>query len=352
MAYFRETIEQMAGYTPGFQPKQADVVKLNTNENPWPASPKVTRAIVGMTAENLRKYPEAAGDSFRAAAAKVLGVEADNIVCTNGGDDLLTICIRAVCDASRPVAFAEPTYSLYPVLAKLQGCEVIQVARDEKGGLDQLAEIDAPLTIVCNPNAPTCDLLGIDLLAKLAGRLSGVLLIDEAYVDFADDNAVRLTQEFDNVIILRSMSKGYSLAGIRFGFGIADAGLIAGLMKVKDSYNVDAVAIAAATAAISDQPWLKTNVEKIKSERLRLVEALNTIGLAAGHSQTNFVLAACVQKDAKEVYDELVKRNIFVRYFALPGLEDKLRITVGTPEQNDKLLAALKEIFEKEVPNG
>jgi len=343
MGYFRDTIEKMAGYTPGFQPKSADMVKLNTNENPWPASPKVAEAIGKLTAENLRKYPNTTGDDFRTAAAAVLGVKPEMIICTNGGDDLLTICFRAVCDANRSVAFAQPTYSLYPVLAELQGCEAIEVQRDENGSLDELAKIDAALTIVCNPNAPTGELLPVSALAELAAELTGVLLIDEAYVDFARDNAVRLVSEFDNVIILRSMSKGYSLAGIRFGYGIADARLIDGLMKVKDSYNVDAAAIAAATAAIGDQDYLKTNVQKIVNERTRLTQQLRIMGFEAADSQTNFVLAKSVKKPARDIYEALSRKNIFVRYFSLPGLDDKLRITVGTPEQNDRLLAALKE---------
>ncbi len=345
MGYFRKTIEQIVGYTPGFQPKTADAVKLNTNENPWPCSPKVLEAIGNLTTETLQKYPEATGDSFRKAAAPVLGVEPKNIICTNGGDDLLTICFRAFCDTDCPVAFAEPTYSLYPVLADLQGCEAIQIERDEKKSLDELAKIDAAMTIVCNPNAPMGDFISIDELATLAGQLSGVLLIDEAYVDFAEDNAVRLIKDFDNVIILRSMSKGYSLAGIRFGYGIADVQLIDGLMKVKDSYNVDTMAIAAATAAIGDQDYFNANVKKVIAERGRLTQALRAMGFEVGSSQTNFVLARSIKKEAKVVYEALVERNIFIRYFSLPGLEDKLRITIGTPEQNDKLLAALEEII-------
>jgi histidinol-phosphate aminotransferase len=344
MAYFRDTIEQMAGYTPGFQPKQADVVKLNTNENPYPPSSRVVEAIRNLPPEKLRKYPEAAGDSFRNAAADVLGIRPENILCTNGGDDLLTICFRAFCDAGRPVAYAQPTYSLYPVLANLQGCERIEVKRDPKGSLDKLARIDAPLTVICNPNAPTCDFISVDALAALAAKLTGVLLIDEAYVDFADDNAIRLTNDYNNVIVLRSMSKGYSLAGIRFGFGIAQKMLIDGLMKVKDSYNVDTVSIAAAAAAIRDQAYLKENVQKIVNERTRLTEQLRTMGFEVGDSQTNFILTRCVAQNAKDVFDALVQRNIYVRYFALPGLEDKLRITIGTPQQNDLLLDALKEI--------
>lgn len=345
MTYFRKTIEDMAGYVPGFQPKSAEVIKLNSNENPWPASPKVFEAIADLTPLNFQRYPEAAGDSFRAAAAQVLDVRPENIICTNGGDDLLTICVRVCCDHTRPMAYAQPTYSLYPVLAQIQGCEAIEVPRDAKGTLDELAKINAPLTIVCNPNAPTCDFLKIDALAELAGRLTGVLLIDEAYVDFAEDNAIRLVKQFENVLILRSMSKGYSLAGLRFGFGIGSPKLIEGLMKAKDSYNADVIALAAATAAIRDQAHLKSNVEKVIAERTRLTEQLTSLGFEVGPSRTNFLLADCLVHNAKLIHEALTKRNIYIRYFSLPGLENKLRITVGTPAQNDTLLAALKEII-------
>jgi histidinol-phosphate aminotransferase len=345
MGYFRKTIEQMAGYTSGFQPKQIDAVKLNTNENPWPASPKVLEAIRGLTVGNLQKYPEAAGGSFRNAAAAALGIKPDTIICTNGGDDLLTICFRAFCDADRSVAYAQPTYSLYPILAEIQGCQAIEIPRAANGSFDELSKINAPLTIVCNPNAPTCDMLSIDSLARLAEKLTGVLLIDEAYVDFAESNAIRLIDDFDNVILLRSMSKGYSLAGIRFGFGIAAVSLIEGLMKVKDSYNVDAMAIVAATVAIGDQPHFKANVQKIIGERTRLTGQLRSMGLDVPDSQTNFILAQCREQNAENIYIKLIEKNIYIRHFALPGLEDKLRITIGTPEQNDKLLAALTEII-------
>lgn len=348
MSYLRDNIERMAGYTPGFQPTGTDVVKLNTNENPYPASPKVLEAIRQTTAEQLRRYPEPAGESFCRAAAEALGVGPENILCTNGGDDLLNICVRACCDAGRPVAYIQPTYSLYPVLAEIQGCPTIEIDRSQPDALDRLARANAALTIVCNPNAPTCELLPINALASLASKLSGVLLIDEAYADFADENALWLTRHFDNVILLRSMSKGYSLAGLRFGFGIANASLIDGLMKVRDSYPVDAVALRAAAAAIADQAYFLENVGKIKAERTRLIAALRATGLEVPDSQTNFVLARCVTKHAEAVFKALAEKHIFVRYFRLPGLEDKLRITVGTPEQNDRLLAAIKQILATE----
>ena len=354
MGYFRKNIEKASGYMPGFQPfdsaqgkpAQKNIIKLNTNENPYPPSPKVLKAISEITAEQLRRYPDPVGNIFRQAAAKLNGVSADYIMCCNGGDDLLTIAVRAFCDENHPVAYPVPTYSLYPVLAELQNCKAVEIPFDGEFNLPaKLANTDAGLTIVCNPNAPSASFISVGELASLADELSGVLLIDEAYVDFAEENCTELVKNFNNVIILRSMSKGYSLAGMRFGYAIAQPELINGLMKVKDSYNVDAVAIAAATAAIEDSDYFQQNIEKVKAQRKVLTEQLRKLGFVVPDSFTNFVLADIKSCKANEIYDKLAERNIFVRYFDLPGLQDKLRITVGTPEQNDKLICALKEIL-------
>jgi len=351
MGYFRENIEKAKGYEPGFQPGQADdVVKLNTNENPYPPSPAVMKALAEMTAEQFRRYPDPQGNAFRQAAAEINGVQPDNIMCCNGGDELLSMAIRAFCDENRPVAYPVPTYSLYPVLANLQNCKAIEIPFDGEFNLPaKLSATSAALTIVCNPNAPTGTFISVGELASLAYELTGVLLIDEAYVDFAEANCTSLVKDLDNVIILRSMSKGYSLAGLRFGYAIAQTELIAGLMKVKDSYNVDAVAIALATAAIKDQQCFKENVEKIKENRKELAEQLRLLNFEVPNSSTNFVLAKSKNGKAGEIYDKLVQRNIYVRYFDLPGVDDKLRITVGTKEQNQKLLSALQDILSGEI---
>jgi histidinol-phosphate aminotransferase len=350
MSYFRENIDKLAGYTPGFQPDSADVIKLNTNENPYPPSPKVTKAIAGVSAESLRKYPcPFLGDTFRDAAAEVLSVDADYIICTNGGDDLLTIAIRSFCDHNRPIAYPGPTYSLYPVLSDIQNCPPdIEIPFGKDGSLpDELASTGAALTIVCNPNAPTGSFISPEEIKKLADKLKGksILLVDEAYADYAQDNCLKLIDECENVIILRSMSKGYSLCGLRFGFGIAPKPIIEGLRKVKDSYNVDTISIAAATAAMKDQEYFKANIEKVISERTRLTESLRQLSMEVPDSQSNFVLAKCTNCDAAGIYEQLAEKNIYVRYFKLAGLTDKLRITVGTKEQNDKLIAALKSIL-------
>jgi len=350
MGYFRENIEKTKGYQPGFQPSETDVIKLNTNENPYPPSPQVLKALAEIGAEQLRLYPDPEGNTFRQAAAEVNGVPAEYIMCCNGGDDLLTIAFRAFCDENRAVAYPVPTYSLYPVLAKLQNCKAIEIPFDSEFNLPaKLTNTGAALTIVCNPNAPNGSFISVDELASLADELSSVLLIDEAYVDFAEKNCAALVKDFDNVIILRSMSKGYSLAGMRFGYAIAQPDLIAGLAKLKDSYNVDAVAIAVATAAIKDQNYFKKNIEKVKESRKELTEQLRVLGFEVPNSFANFVLAENKNCKANEIYDKLVQRNIYVRYFDSPDLRDKLRITVGRKEQNDKLISALKEILSEEI---
>jgi histidinol-phosphate aminotransferase len=346
VTYFREDVERTDGYVPGFQPKQTDAVKLNANENPYPPSPAVMKALAGLTAEHLRRYPESRGDSFREAAAEVNGVEPDHIICGKGGDDLLSIALRAFCDESRPVAYPSPTYSLYRVLAELESCKALEIPFDEGFRLPAgLADTGAALTIVCNPNAPSATWIPVEELAALAGKLTGILLIDEAYVDFAPQNAGHLVKEFDNVMVLRSLSKGYSLAGLRFGYAIARKNLIAGLMKVKDSYNVDAIAITLATAAIKDQAYFRRNIEEIKSERQSLTEQLRALDFEVSDSHTNFVQARPRTGSAAAIHKQLAQRNIYVRHYDVPGLRDKLRISIGTQEQNDRLIAALREIL-------
>ncbi len=349
MTYFRDNIEQMAGYTPGFQPKEADVVKLNTNENPYPPSPKVLEALQALAPEAMRRYPDPVGQAFREKAAKLHGLSADSILCCNGGDDLLTLVFRAFCDEARPVAYPVPTYTLYAVLAKIQNCATAEVPfSGEQCGLpDQLAQVGAPLTIVCNPNAPTGTLIQPEKLFDLAKQVKGILLIDEAYGDFANTNCLDLVRQLDNVIILRSLSKGYSLAGIRFGYAMAHPDLVSGLLKVKDSYNVDVLTLAAATAAIEDQDHFEANVAKIKAARTTLTQDLRNLGLHVQDSHSNFVLAQSPDFPANDLHKQLANQRIFVRYFNVPELMDKIRITVGTTEQNDTLVQAIKQILAK-----
>lgn len=347
MPYFRNNVERTPAYVPGFQPQAPDIVKLNTNENPYPPSPQALKALQALSPEHLRRYPSPQGDAFRQAAAQLHGLIPDWIICCNGGDDLLSIAIRAICDEQRALAYPWPTYSLYPVLARMHDCPVIEVPFNADFSLPaELARVNAPLTIVCNPNAPSATMIPATELGQLARDLDGILLIDEAYVDYADADCLGLVKEHDNVLILRSMSKGYSLAGARFGYGVAQPALIEGLLKVKDSYNVTAMSIAVATAALQDQNYLRAMIAQIKQHRADLTGGLRDLGWTVGDSQTNFVLAQVTGADATEIHAALAQRHIYVRYFNMDGLRDKLRISVGTPQQNQRLLSALQDILK------
>ncbi|MHC4591767.1 MAG: histidinol-phosphate transaminase [Planctomycetota bacterium] len=347
MSYFRSNIAEMEGYQPGFQPKEPGYVKLNTNENPYPPSPRVIGLLRSAGETSLRKYPDPMAQRFREAAAEVLGTLPERILCGNGSDDILNIAIRSFCGEGDIVAFPSPTYTLYRTLAKIQGALSVEVNFPEDYSLPaDLAATGARLTLLCNPNAPSGTLIAPAEVAELARSLDGVLLVDEAYVDFAEANCLELVERFANVIVARSLSKSYSLAGLRFGFAVAQEPLIEGMVKVKDSYNVDTLAIEAVTAAIADQEWFRQNIAKIRATRDRLLKELTGMGFSCWPSQTNFILArAPDSRNARDVFNQLSERKILVRYFDAPRLDDCLRISVGTNEETDELLSALREIL-------
>jgi histidinol-phosphate aminotransferase len=347
MSYFRPDIEAMEGYTPGYQPKGPGWTKLNTNENPYPPSPRVLAAIRDAAGEDLRKYPDPMADTFREAAAELLGTSPDCILCGNGSDDLLNMAMRAFCAQGDPVAFPYPTYSLYVTLARIQGARPVKIEFPEDYSLPaELATTGAPLTLLCNPNAPSGTAVCPEEVARLAHHLDGVLVVDEAYVDFADADCMELHQRLDNVIVMRTMSKSYSLAGLRFGYAAANPRLIEGLAKVKDSYNVDSLAIAGATAAIRDQSYLHENIKRIRETRRHLIAALQDLGFECYPSQTNFVLARPPEPfEAGQLFQELFDRKILVRYFDEPRLDEWLRITVGSEDEIETLLSTLRSII-------
>lgn len=353
MSYFRPSVDAMSGYVPGEQPSpQAQVIKLNTNENPYPPSPKALQVLRGFEGELLRRYPHPMANPFRQAASRVLGVPEDWILVGNGSDDVLTMLMRACTEPGRRVVYPMPTYVLYRTLAQIQDAEIVEVPypEDYRLPVEQLVETGGAITFIASPNSPSGTLAPVDLLDKLASQLSGVLVIDEAYADFAESNALELVKQHDNVIVLRTLSKGYSLAGLRLGFGIARPELLSGLIKVKDSYNVDAVACAVGAAAIADREYTKANIQKIKAARTQLASQLEALGFAVFPSQANFLLAQLSEQllsnaTAESLYQKLKQRGILVRYFQQPRLADKLRITVGTPEQNAALLRELKAII-------
>ncbi len=344
--YFRPNVDEMTGYVPGEQPKAGDrVVKLNTNENPYPPSPRVLEAVARSGAETLRLYPDPTARGFREAAGRAYGFEPGCIVAGNGSDELLAMLVRAFASEGERVAYPVPTYSLYKTLVRAHGAEAVEIPWAEGYAIPQeLARAGARLVILCRPNAPTGTMVPIDSVRELARALEGVLCVDEAYVDFADsedDNCLSLVREFENVVVLRTLSKSFSLAGARLGLGFAQASLIEGLGKVKDSYNLSRMALAAGEAALEDIAWMRANAERIRTTRARLVEGLAGFGFECLPSQANFVLARIGYPRAKELYEALKGLGILVRYFEQEVVRESVRITVGTDAEVDALLDAL-----------
>jgi len=341
----------MDGYTPGEQPSPGQrVVKLNTNENPFPPSPRVMQAVREIEPEMLRRYPDPTADAFRCAAAQVLGLTPDMIICGNGSDDILTIATRTFVPPDGTLAFPSPTYSLYPVLARLEEAKSAPIDWGTEWSLpiDDLVATKADAIYLANPNAPSGTFVSPSQIASLASRFSGLLLVDEAYVDFAEDNCVSLVREFANVVVSRSLSKAYSLAGVRFGYAVAQPEVVVEMMKVKDSYNCDALSVAAATAAILDQEYAKQTWEQIRSERQRLTSELQQLGWSVLPSQANFILAAVPAGRGRDAYQKLKHQGILVRYFDKPGLHDKIRITVGRAEEHNALLGGVRALTPSE----
>lgn len=366
MSYERSNIQQMTGYSSGEQPRQTNVIKLNTNENPYPATAAVSAALAGIRVEDLRRYPQPLANAFRQVAADYHGVAIDNIIPTNGGDELIRLLITTFVDPGQSIAIAEPSYSLYPVLAAIQNCPVARIELEDGWHMgadfaERLNASGAKLAFVVNPHAPSGLLTSTDALRRLASVFQGVLVIDEAYVDFIEPElayrSVPLIQELDNVVILRTMSKGYSLAGLRFAYGIGASQLIAPMLyKTRDSYNTDVISQVLATAALADHQQAALGWAKVREERVRVSEALSAMGFMCAPSQSNFLLAQAPLDDsryenpeimAREYYQRLKDDGILVRYFDMPRLRDKLRITIGTAEENTQLLQHVESYLSR-----
>lgn len=344
--YFRPAIREMSPYTPGEQPRVDEFIKLNTNECPYPPSPKVREAVEEiLRTDRLRKYPDPSGKAFRQKAGEVLDVDPDAILIGNGSDDILNILTRSFVPEGGKLVSPSPSYLLYRTLANIQGADFVTVPFTEDWQLPSPWPIpNAHLTFVANPNSPSGTVVDNESLLRLARELNGPLVIDEAYADFADTNALSLHSE-ENIIITRTFSKSYALAGIRFGFGVARPQIIHEMMKVKDSYNCDMLSLAAATAAISDQDYLQSVRGRILKTRQRLTTALQELGFTTIPSQANFVFCQRTDQPVKPIYETLKEKKILVRYMNYEGFGDGLRITVGTNGEIDQLLEQLKGIL-------
>jgi histidinol-phosphate aminotransferase len=342
----RSNVRDMAGYAPGEQLNDPDIVKLNTNENPYPPSPRVFEAVrEALTGDRLRKYPQPTGETFRKAAGTVLGVDPDAILIGNGSDDLLTILTRAFVPEGGRIVSPTPSYSLYRSLAEIQGARFETVRFTDDWQLPPLPWPGGPadLTYLPNPNSPSGTVVPPSAVRRLADERP--LVLDEAYADFAEGNGLELLKESRNLVVTRSFSKYYALAGVRFGFAVADPAVVRELLKVKDSYNCDVLSLAAATAAIEDQGYYADLRQKILATRGRMTAGLAELGFTVTPSRANFVWCRRSDRPVKPIYEGLKGRKVLVRYMSYAGYGDGLRVSVGTPAEVDRLFAELRAVL-------
>jgi histidinol-phosphate aminotransferase len=344
-SYVRPEIVAMSAYAPGEQPQRGKTIKLNTNENPYPPSTKIAASIQAVLDRGLQKYPDPLASEFCQVAAGVLGVPADWILAGNGSDDILTITTRTLVGPGQVLRMPTPSYTLYKSLAEIQGSVIEEVPFNEDWSLSNefgSSDNDPKLVFLPNPNSPTGTVVPPEAVLKLAQQLPCPLLVDEAYADFADFHCVDLVGLCDRIMVSRTLSKSYGLAGLRFGYLVAQPHLIEEFRKVKDSYNCDAISIAAATAAMSDQEWLLDNIAKIRTIRTRLTTALTELGFNVIPSHANFVWCRHPERHSQSIYEALKAAGILVRYMKYATWQDGLRISVGDDQQVNALLDQLK----------
>ena len=333
-------VRKLEGYTPGEQPKSRNVVKLNTNENAYPPSPKCAAVLKSFDLDRLRRYCDPDCTALRQELAKLNRTTPDRIFVGNGSDEILALAARAFVENGETIGSLDPSYSLYKTLAAIRN--VKWAGATVPGAIPP----STSLFLLTNPNAPTGEWRESSAVAAFAKKFRGVVLVDEAYADFARGNCMALATapKNRNVIVMRTFSKSYSLAGLRVGYCVGPKPLVDALYKIKDSYNVDAIAQAVALEAAKDQAWMRANVEKIVRTRTRFVAELERRGWDVIPSESNFVFARPAHRPAAEIFEALRRRNIFVRYFRGPKTGDRLRVTIGTDAQMKKLLKAIDEL--------
>ncbi len=345
----RGNILSMRGYAPGEQPTDSSIIKLNTNENPYPPSPRVRQVLLDWAGQRLQLYPDPSARKLRETAGRLYGFRPEQIIAGNGSDDLLTIGVRTLVDQGDSLAYVDPSYSLYPVLAKIQGAQAAILPLDDDFQLPEelpAAVAACPLLFIARPNAPTATSFPMRRMERLCRQFAGVVWIDEAYADFADDHCLGLVGNLPNVVVSRTLSKSYSLAGLRVGLAFAAEPLIEQMSKVKDSYNLSLPAQLLAVAALDDAEYMAENTAAIRAARAALSESLAELGFAVLPSQANFVFAR-PPLPASQYSEALRARGILVRYFPGERTGDYVRITVGRPEGMERLLEATRAIVSE-----
>lgn len=350
MTFAKKNIAELAPYLPGHQPPpELKPVKLNTNENPYPPSPKALESIRNAVDGRLRLYPPAGADALRGAIASVYGVSPEQVFCGNGSDEIISLILRAFVERGEKVAFGYPTYSYYKSMAEVHDIPYELVETDAELNLDLngFYKTGAKVVFIANPNSPTGMLLGADAIVEFARRYPGVVVVDEAYIDFGPKGAsvYRHIDRLNNLLVLRTFSKSFSLCGMRAGYAFGSPDLTGSLFKTKDSYNINMLTQVAARAAVEDQEWMERNAEAVRQSRGWLAAELSALGFTVLPSAANFVFARHEKAGAEHIFKKLEERRIFVRYFKDRRIDNYLRITIGTPEELKTLVSALKEIL-------
>ena len=353
MRFWSPEVRELEPYVPGEQPKIQNLLKLNTNENPYPPSPKVVdavQAVLAHQADALRLYPDPDATVLKQAIAKQQNVDVSQVFVGNGSDEVLAHIFKAFFIQQKPILYPDITYSFYPVYSQFFGVQTKQIPLNEKFEIDiSDYEQENGGIIITNPNAPTSIALGLDKIEQvLKANPNRVIVIDEAYVDFGAESAVELISRYENLVVCQTTSKSRSLAGLRVGFAIGQAHLIAALEAVKNSFNsypIDRFAIAAAVASFEDQDYFQEQCEKVIASREKLVANLTELGFNVLPSKANFIFATHSLHDAAQLAEKLREQGIIVRYFNKPRINQFLRITIGTDEQNQRLVDTLKMLI-------
>ena len=350
MKYWNTLLKNMTEYVPGEQPADLnDYIKLNTNENPFPPTESVLKALRTACNASLRRYPDPVARVLRDQIAADNGLTAGNIFIGNGSDEIFTLILRAFIERKGTAAFPYPSYPLYYTLAEANGVkfEAIDLGKNFEYNLDPYLKKDYDLVILCNPNNPTGTYSPVEKIEKFLDRFKGLLVVDEAYIDFYGGSAIALVNGHDNIIVTRSFSKSYSLAGLRVGVAAACKDLINGLLKIKDSYNVDSLAIAGATAALLDRRGFSYNIQMVRNNKEYLEESLAALGFEIIPSRANFIFVKHPSVPSGEIYEKLKEKKILVRYFEGRLRSEYFRVTVGTMMDIKSLCSALQAITEK-----
>lgn len=349
--YFTSTLASLEPYTPGEQLKIPNLVKLNANENPYPPAPGVAAAVAAAV-PGLRLYSDLTESALCAAIAAHCGVKPENILCGNGSDENLLLALRAFCDESRPLAFADITYSFYPVLCSLLHIppHIIPVKPDFSLDLTRYHGLNQTI-VLANPNAPTALLEPVEAIEQVVRtNPDSVVIVDEAYIDFAGAGAscLPLIQRYDNVVVVQTFSKSHNLAGARLGFCAAAPALIADMNRIKFSYspyNVNSLSQAAGVAAMQDEAYFSDTVNKICAVRADTLQKLRARGFSGQDSSTNFLFVTTDRMPCREIFERLRENGVLIRYFSAPRLSDYLRITIGTPQQMERFFAVLDRVL-------